>query len=33
MTYSMAQKALKNFDRSLIRVYLSDSILVTLIFY
>jgi hypothetical protein len=31
ITYSMAQQPLKSFDRPLLRVSLSDSILVTLI--
>ena len=33
ITHSMAQQPLKSFDRPLVRVSLSDSILVTLIFY
>ena len=33
VTYSMAQQPLKSFDRPLMKVSLSDSILVTLIFY
>jgi hypothetical protein len=32
LTYSMAQQPLNNFGWPLMRVYLSDSILVTLIF-
>ena len=32
-SYSMAQQPLKSFDRPLMRVSLSNSILVTLIFY
>ena len=32
-TYSMTQQPLKSYDRPLMRVSLSDSILVTLIFY
>ena len=32
ITYSMAQQPLKSFDRPLMRVSLSNSILVTLIF-
>ena len=33
LTYSVAQQALKNFDRPLMRVSLSNSIIVTLISY
>ena len=33
LTYSMAQQPLKSFDRPLMKVSLSDSILVILIFY
>ena len=33
LTYSIAKKPLKSFDRPVMRVYLSDSMLVTLIFY
>ena len=33
LTYFLAQQPLKSFNRPLMRVYLSNSILVTLIFY